>query len=232
MQQLSDIIILRLKENNKSIVVELQNIIADEINKALEIFKKDIIVEIDIISEQSNQRKLNILRIDIEIENLKEENVKLSNEIKNIERKITTNTTENNGKKLVIYGLGEYGHETEQDLYGRLIHMFYEILNIDIRDAIEEVYKIGKNFNTKRPLFLKLVCKKLVKHIIDNNIYIRGTQIYISEFLDENSRRERRKLRHEMIAARKQGLHAVIRSNELYIESKKIKIQQNLIPKR
>lgn len=223
LQNLSEIISLRLKENNKSIISELQNTIQIEINKAIKQIKEETCT----LFEQNEQRKEDIGLINSEIEDMKRENEKLKMEIKQLERKITTTginyTPESNKKKIVIYGLVEYNKEPEYHLYNRLVDIFRDICNVDLSGYIEETYRIGKFKNNTRPLVIELITKRMTRYLLENRDYFQGTGLSISDFLDQNARRDRQVMRDEMLAARKKGLHAVIRNNELYIEGKIIK---------
>lgn len=69
--------------------------------------------------------------------------------------------------------------------------------------------------NYNRPLVIELISKRITKCLIDNSIYFRGTNLYISEFLDENARKIRRNMREKMIRARRQELRAAIKNQQL-----------------
>lgn len=227
MQQLSDLITLKLQENNKSIVKELQNTIQMEVNKAVSKIKDDIKVELmELCTAENNQRKIDLQKITKEIDKLKEEKQKLQKELVDIETKIKCPEKQfipENKRKLVIYGFFEYHNEPEVHLHNRLADIFREILDIDIMSSIEDTYRVGRFQNNKnRPLVMELISKKMTKYIIENSSYFQGTRVYISEFLDETARKERRKMRETMFAARNKGLFAVIKDNQLFIEGKKI----------
>ncbi|KAH9629354.1 hypothetical protein HF086_017729 [Spodoptera exigua] len=81
LQNLSEIIIQRLKENNKSIIAELQNTIQIEINKAILKLKEEVESKTTTLTEQNELRILEIQHTNTEIEKLKTENEKLKNEI-------------------------------------------------------------------------------------------------------------------------------------------------------
>ncbi|CAB3254128.1 unnamed protein product [Arctia plantaginis] len=94
-------------------------------------------------------------------------------------------------------------------------------MQLDLMDYIEETHRIGRYSNKNRPLAIELISKRMAKHIKDNNHYFQGT---ISEFHDENAQKERLQMRDEMLNARRKGMHAVIRNNQLIIEGKRINI--------
>lgn len=135
-----------------------------------------------------------------------------------IQAKIQRNLT---AKKIVLFGFPEYYKEPESVLYNRINETFRDILGVDLVGYIEATYRIGKyNDNKNRPLVIELLSKRMAKYITENSKYFQGTQISISDFLDENARKTRRYMREEMLKARRKGLHAVIRNNQLYIEGK------------
>lgn len=229
LQNLSEIIMMRLKENNESIITDLRNTIQTEINKAVMKITEDFEQKTKYLSKQNEQRKQEIEEINTKIENLLKENEKLKQEIKILSQNSTcpvTQCVESNYKKIVIYGLTEYYKEPEADLHNRIIEIFRDIQQVNLMGYIENIYRLGRNkSNVTRPLVIELISKRMVKYIINHSHYFKGTRLSISEFLDDNSRKERQQMREEMIKARKNGLHAVIRNNQLYVEGKMISSQ-------
>lgn len=134
--------------------------------------------------------------------------------------------TENNSKKIVIYGFTEYYNEPEYELHNRLINMFYEILHVDLTGYIEETCRMGRNNNKTRPIVIELLSKKMTKYILENGNYFHGTGLYVSEFLSKDERKFRHILREEMMKARKNGQYAIIRNNKLYIDGKHVPINE------
>lgn len=103
-----------------------------------------------------------------------------------------------------------------------MIDLLYEKLDIDLTGYIEETYRLGRKHSKNQPLVIELISKRMAKYVIENKQCLQGTRLYISEFLDENSRSQRK----EMLKARKKGLYAIIRNNQLFIEGKRIEIQK------
>lgn len=230
---LSELIISRLKENNKSIISDLQNTIQIEINKAIQKLKYEIQQQTNGLYKQNDQIRNDLEKVNAEIETLKGENLRLNNEIRELEMRITSNGIhyeQDISKKIVIYGFDEYHNEPENDLHFRLVQMFHELYNIDLTGYIEDTKRIGKytnQFNNTRPLIMELISKKMVKYITRNSHYCHGTRISISEYLNKTAQRDRKILREQMFTARRSGYHAVIRDNKLYIDGKIHKIQDN-----
>lgn len=225
LQNLSDVIMMRLKENNESIIKDLRNIIQTEINKAITKLTGDFEQKTSNLSKQNELRVQEIEEINTKIENLLKENEKLKQEIfeiKSISASPVIQCTESNSKKIVIYGFTEYYKEPEADLHNRIIEMFRDTLQVDLMGYVENMYRLGRNNNNTntRPLVIELISKRMATYIKNHSHYFQGTRLSVSEFLDENSRRERHQMREEMIQARKKGLYAVIRNNQLYVEGK------------
>lgn len=216
---------VRLKDNNKSIIAEIKNTIKTEIELAIKKIKEDLEQETKQLQEENEQRKEDIKLINSKIENLtiqnkslKQEIIDLKTIIKNSEKQV--NCSDNNSKKIVLYGLPEYNKETDCDLYNRLIDLFRELQNVDLTGYIENMRRIGRYGTRNRPLEIELLSKRMAKYVIENNEYFYGTRMSVSEYLDENARKKRQLLRDQMIDARKKGQHAVIKNNQLYIEGK------------
>lgn len=227
LQLLSQMIAVQLKENNKYIIAEIQNTIQIEIDTAVTKLREDINQKTDSLFAENNERKHDIDQITKKMENLEKENNKLIWEIKELEKKVRRSTEpqipeNNNNKKIVLHGLAEYFKEPEHNLHARIIDIFRDILQVDLLGYIEETNRIGKYKNNNRPLSIELISKRMTKYIVANSHYFHGTGLSVTEYLDERARKERKALREEMFTARRQGLHAIIRNSELYIEGQKI----------
>lgn len=61
----------------------------------------------------------------------------------NIEKDVEESTT-NNEKMIVLYGLDEFRYEDKYGLHDRIVNVFYNITGIDITGYIENVCRIGK----------------------------------------------------------------------------------------
>ncbi|PZC71657.1 hypothetical protein B5X24_HaOG212766 [Helicoverpa armigera] len=145
-QSLSELIILRLKENNKSIIEELQSTIQTEIKKAITELREDFNNKTNYLTVQNNDRKEEIESINNKIEELRIENENLKKELKELSIQIprTPNNPDNNDKKIVLYGLAEYYKEPESELHNRLIELFRDIVNVDLSGYIEHMYRVGR----------------------------------------------------------------------------------------
>lgn len=64
----------------------------------------------------------------------------------------------------------------------------------------------------------------MVKYILQNSRNFKNTGLTVSEVLDDKSLQERKKLREILKEERKNGKHAVIRNNKLYIDYKEYKL--------
>ncbi|KAF9823123.1 hypothetical protein SFRURICE_019361, partial [Spodoptera frugiperda] len=245
-QSLSELIILRLKENNKSIIEELQSTIQAEIKKAITELREDFHNKTNYLTVQNNDRKEEIQRINNKLEELRIENENLKKELKelSIQTPRTPSNPDHNHKKLVLYGLAEYYKEPESELHNRLIELFRDIVNVDLSGYIEHMYRVGRKAVKNRPLkspsreainfllvtgtlVIELLSKRMTKYLINKNMCFQGTGLFISEFLDENARKERAQMRDKLIQARQSGLHAIIRNNKLFIDGKQVFIEQN-----
>ncbi|KAH9631408.1 hypothetical protein HF086_014253 [Spodoptera exigua] len=135
LENLSEMIILRLRENNQSIIAEIQNTIQIEINKAIAKMREDIDRKTDSLFKENEQRLEDIEIINKKIEKLNIENEKLRNEIKGLNNQKTAKhltCTESNCKKIVLYGFPEHYKEPDYDQQYRLIDLCREKLNIDL----------------------------------------------------------------------------------------------------
>jgi hypothetical protein len=97
--------------------------------------------------------------------------------------------------------------------------MFYNILNVNINGYIEQATRIGKR-GYRRPLRIDLLSRRMTNHVLQNAYYFKNTGYAVSPLLDTKSLEERKSLRENMIRARREGKHATIRNNKLFINGK------------
>jgi uncharacterized small protein (DUF1192 family) len=126
-------------------------------------------------------------------------------------------------RRLVLYGLNEYDHESESTLIDRIVRVFYDIYNIDLSLQIEEVRRMGRR-GPRRPVVMELLSKRTTKYIIENAIYFRNTGLFVSQFLDPESLRSRKILRQKMQEARRSGQRVTLRNNKLYINGREVTV--------
>lgn len=124
-----------------------------------------------------------------------------------------------NKKKIVLHGLEEYSEETEDSMHSQAIDIFYEVLNVNLEGYIEDIKRIGTNTD-HRPLEIELLSKRMASHILKNRQYFRNYNLTVTEYLDKNELNKRRELTKVLRFERKNGNHAVIRNNILYINGK------------
>ncbi|KAL4718850.1 hypothetical protein ACJJTC_001816 [Scirpophaga incertulas] len=225
----SELLAQRLKENNISIVRELQNIIQTEINRAITKLRLDFDITTKALSTQNEHRKQDIENINKKITELQIENENLRKEIKQLSTQTlqSQKSYTNKDKKIVIYGLADCYGESEYDLCNRLVQLFNDTVNVNLSGNIEDIYRVGKRTLKNRPIVIELLSKRMTKYIVNNSQCFQGTGLFISEFLEINERRERALLREELYKARKKGLHAIIRNNKLYINGKIVQVTEN-----
>ncbi|KAL0829155.1 hypothetical protein ABMA28_004006 [Loxostege sticticalis] len=226
LQNISEVIAQKLKENNQNIVLQIQTTIQAEISKAINELRNELNQETNIIKEKDKQRKIEIEKLNNKIEKLKNENESLKNEMNELGKKITSTAPINdyyaecNSKRIVLHGLSELYRESESDLHNRIVTVFRDIMNVDLTGYIEDFYRIGRNKTMNRPLVIELISKRMTKYLVNNNYYFKKTGLLVTEFLDRAARMERKKIWEQVLTARKKGLHAVIKNNKLYVDGK------------
>ncbi|KAL0869461.1 hypothetical protein ABMA27_007693 [Loxostege sticticalis] len=225
LQSITSVITRSLQENNNMIIIQLQNTIQTEVQKAIQLLRAEYKQDICNLKEENKNTMIEMQQLNEKINKLQLEHDLLQKDINSFKtQNPSTNNNRNNEnycKKFVLFGLEEYYKEPECDLYDRIHELFWNLMKVDLRGYIEDAYRIGRyNKNGNRPLVVELISKRMVKYLIDSSGYLYKTGISISEFLDRSSRLERKALREKMLLARKNGLHAVLRNNQLYIEGK------------
>lgn len=231
LDQISNIIQENLVQNNKSILLAIQDTIQKEIAKSLKDLKTEFIQNIEKIQTRQTDMEEKIMDIEEKIKQIENEKHKLNEEYKNIQKSfqeisfsskpslsLSPNSHENIEKYIVLHGLNPVYNETEDELIDRVAYVFHEILNINIIQYIDEITLIGRQ--GKGPLKIEITNKRARKYILQNYTYFRENGLAVTEFLNESALRERRELKKAMISARKNGQHAIIRNNKLIINGK------------
>jgi hypothetical protein len=143
-----------------------------------------------------------------------------------LQRFNTTYTSQaENTKRLVLYGLNEYERESEPILVDQILRIFYDIYNIDLTGQIEEIRRIGRR-GSRRPIVIELLSKRMTRHIIENATYFKNTGLFVSQFLDRDSLRNRKLLRDKLREARQSGQNALLRNNKLFVNGNEIHVLQ------
>lgn len=223
--QLDKLLENKLEKNKQMLLSELKTMLVEEVT--IEITNQ-IKPTVNLLTTEQQYLKKEINTINIHIQQLQSENLRLQSEIENLLKRIQPNCSYDEGKlssgfeysnKFVLYGLKEGHWETEGDLCDRVTYLFQDLMNINLENFIENINRIGKRGYT-RPLVIELLSKKMVRNILHNKQYFKNTGLAITEYLDENQRQTRKHLRQLLWEARNNGKHAVLRNNKLIINGK------------
>ncbi|KAI5643502.1 hypothetical protein NE865_04486 [Phthorimaea operculella] len=230
--QFERILSIKLAANKQSLIEEIKATVFAEFKSALSELKSEMNLKINTLSFDQKSLKHSISEIDKNINILNAENTKLKKELDDLRRQFlaakeyvepnpkkieeSKNTT---CKKIVLHGLTEDYYETEIELHDRVINIFRNILNVNTAGYIEDLTRIGRR-NEKRPLVIELLSKRLARHLLQYKHIFKNTGLAISEYLDEDSLQQRKKMRQSMFEARRNGKHAIIRNNKLIIDGK------------
>lgn len=208
----------KLEETKKSILNAIQNTKQTEVQKAMHELKSDLTNTTNTLLHEQTALKNHITLMDKTIEKLETDNKGLREDIILLQNNSLGTQQQNTDitKKIVLYGLLEHEHETEHHLYQRIVHIFQDILNVDLTGYIEELTRIGRN-NSRRPIVIELLSKKMTKYLLQNAQFFRNTGLSISEYLNEKALQNRKHLQEQVRNARLHGHHAVIRNNKLYV---------------
>lgn len=230
-EQFEKLLDRKLDHYKIALVSEIKMAIMSEITTEISQMKLDITQNSNIFSTEQKNLKDEIDRMNNQICNLNAQNQQIQKELKEVQEKIKypnewkqtehlqTMASTENCKKIIIFGLIEHYWETEHNLYDRVIHIFQDILNVNIAGYIEDLKRIGRK-GPKRPIVVELLSKKMAKHLIQNGHFFKNTGLGISEFLDDKSLQEKRRIREVLLDARRNGHHAIFKDNILLIDGK------------
>lgn len=227
----------KLESNKESLLLELKCTLVNEIKITI---TNEIHQNISRLFMEQKSLQKEIGTIKTFIANLEAENIKLLAQIKQLENKLALTLPHenvkmcdckemieeaNNSKKMVLYGLNEYGRENQHELHDRVIHIFQEILNTNLLGYIEDLTRIGRR-GYRRPLVIELLSKQKPKYLLQYKKYFKDTGLAITEYLNEKPLLLRNTLRKKCIEARRNGHHALIKNNILFINGHESVIPQ------
>ncbi|KAI5642242.1 reverse transcriptase (RNA-dependent DNA polymerase) domain-containing protein [Phthorimaea operculella] len=222
--------------NKQSLIEDIKTAVFAEFKSALSELKVEMNSKINTLSSEQKSLKHSISEIENNIKILTAENTKLNSELEELRRQFIAakeyveppnpikieESKDTTSKKIVLHGLTENYYETEIELHERVINIFRNIINVNTAGYIEDLTRIGRR-NDKRPLVIELLSKRLTRHLLQYKHMFKNTGLAISEYLDEDSLQQRKKMRESMFEARRNGKHAFIRNNKLIINGKEEK---------
>jgi regulator of replication initiation timing len=226
LEQISKLLDQKLQQNNHHLITHVEHVIQKGINTAIAKMNQELSQKFTELSTQYKTLNEKLQHTNNHIATLEQENLKLKSELLELNERINNlgrQHSEENEKNIVLYGLDEYPGETEAELYPRLSHMFYDILNIDINGFIEAARRIGRKGH-RRPIVIELISKRMKKYILENAYYFRNTGFAVSKQLDDQSLKQRKEQRDCLLNARREGKHAVIKNNRLFINGKEVRL--------
>jgi hypothetical protein len=99
-----------------------------------------------------------------------------------------------------------------------IAYLFQDILNINVSGYLEDIKRLGNKGGRRRPLLVELLSKNRTNYILSNRHVFKNTGIAVSEVLEGEQLKYRKKLIQNLISARKNGYRAFIKNNKLIIE--------------
>ncbi|KAI5642316.1 hypothetical protein NE865_05678 [Phthorimaea operculella] len=232
---------IKLEAQKQSIIQEIKESILTDLKNSVSELKTEMNQKITILSNDQEILRQSITEMEKNIHILNAENTQLKRDLEEIHQNLigenkkesdqenlkrTTKNSNENFKKIVIHGLIENYWETDIELEDRVINVFKDILNVNVAGYVEDLYRVGRKSN-KRPIVIEFLSKRLPKHLLQNKHYFKNSGLAISEYLDEEGLKQRKKLREVLFTARKNGKHAVIRNNKLIVDGLEYKESEN-----
>lgn len=222
----------KLEESKQSIISELQALILSEVNKVISDLKIEIFENTRTLQSEQVKQKMDLKEINKAIHMLEIENKTMRTEIQELKNSITlskdrqssTNqfteqVQKETSKRIVLHGLTFNYWETENELHDRVVNIFHDIMNIHLEPYIEDLTRIGRK-SSNRPVVIELLSKRVTTFLLESKHCFKNTGLSISEFLTPESLKKRNQLRENLRRARKEGHHAIIKNNTLFIDGK------------
>lgn len=225
LDQISKLLDEKLNSTMKYILSEITTL-RSSVHKDIEIsvnkMKSEILQQTNALEMQQNKQKNEIMILNDKINKLGMENAYLKEQLLDTKQKLPSGYSKPNydtSKKIVLYGLEEYYHETQEELQYRIVNGFQEILNVNLVGYIEDLKRIGRQ-GTRRPIIIELISKSMTKYILQNVRVFKNSGLSISKLLDEESLQKRKRLQVICHEQRKSGKYAIMRDNRLFVDGK------------
>lgn len=229
LKELSDLLDSKLKIAQHQIITEISSRLEVKITIAMQELKQELFKDVKNLKLEQAKMSNHLTKIDNDIKKLEEDKLNLEKQIEKLSSKISqnqapytnspTNDCSDNSRKVVLYGLDEIYGENEYSLNNTIIEIFAELYNVDLGGYIDQIFRLGRK-GYRRPIVIEVTSKIMCKYITQNSTFLKNTGLYISEYYDEEKRKERIKMQELMNSARREGKHAIIRNNRLIIDGK------------
>lgn len=223
LEQISQLLEKKFDENNKKMATYISNTIDTKLGIVTNTLRQDLTTYVNKVSKEQSTIKTDITTLNEKMCKLENENKKLKEELGQIKSLINGSLQQqpiDNSHKIVLYGLGEPDYETERQLHQQIIHIFQNLMNVDLTGYIEELTRIGRKTATRRPIIIELLRKRMARYLLQNRRCFKNSGLIISEFLDDKALQQRRDLQKLLRAARLDGHDAIIRNNKIIIDGK------------
>lgn len=129
----------------------------------------------------------------------------------------------NREKNIIIFGIKEE-EKSRNELENICLELLNKTLKIDTSIfEVDNLYRKGNKGQGKtRPILMKFTSRRKVIDILSNKKYLKETNIVISEDFPKEIIEERKQLIPLMKEFRKEGKHAIIKYDRLYVDGKLI----------
>ncbi|XP_065642544.1 uncharacterized protein LOC136074167 [Hydra vulgaris] len=235
-KNIEKIITSKLEEQKRSILAETERLLKDHEKNFTTIISsnfKIITARLDKMDAEINNNKLNIRRVENEVEEIKvslnfqEEKAKdelihiktkYDNEILMLKKKSIDLENRSRRNNLRIDGIKENPEENWSDCEKAVKDIFKTKLNILSEVVVERAHRVGavKDNKTPRSIVLKLLNYHDKNKILSSVNKLKGTGIYIKEDYPKETMLERKKLWEEVKRLRNEGKFAVIKFDKIY----------------
>ncbi|KAH9635465.1 hypothetical protein HF086_015465 [Spodoptera exigua] len=168
------------------IKTEIKSFIQEEIKNNIATMNTEITNKLDSVTTVQCKQSTDIQNLTEKINNLERERARLSKDIEYLQNNHhqcnnkPSHNNNNNAKKLVLYGLEEFNWETEDELYDRILYIFYDSMNICLEGHIDDLTRLGKR-GPRRPIVIELVSKQMTRYILQNKHLLRGSGVMVDE---------------------------------------------------
>lgn len=203
----------------------------------MEELMKGIQDKLDRMDKRSERIETKIDTFQKELQNVKQENIRLKEENKELCTKITEQENrieilerESRKKKIIVKGIQETEEESELILKEKIRKMLQKIeIPINMETETWEVRRIGRIFQdrkTPRPIIIEFASWNKKMEVLKAAKKLKGSDIWISEDYTKQVQQQRKILIGHMKEARSKGYRANISYNKLIINGEYYNTEQ------
>jgi hypothetical protein len=188
---------------------------------------KTMVKDVPLIKTAVDRMGIAFDELDQEVSSLKKRCQQLEEEKESLRKGLDRLEGFSRRSNVVLYNVEEEEGENWSRSEKKVLDIFQRFLKLQFEYySIERAHRIGGKGSNPRPIVVKFNNYKDKLKVLSRSKYLKGTKIGVAEDYTEEVRKIRVQLKEHLIAARREGRHAVLRFDKLIIEGRSYTLDQ------